>query len=159
MKPRLSLLALNDASFKLSNKSIKFNPIIKNIKIKYLGEIIMNNMTVIGIVAILLLAGIGVYSSITNEPQMEKSDESKTQTVVIKEKNSDINLEHEKEADLLMTSLELADYLGITIEELNSIGPDTGNNSLELPYMTIDNTIYYSRPAIDVWLLQGVAPN
>lgn len=118
----------------------------------------MNNMTVIGIVAILLLAGIGVYSSITNEPQMEKSDELKTQTVIIKEKNSDINLEHEKEADLLMTSLELADYLGITIEELNSIGPDTGNN-LELPYMKIDNTVYYSRPAIDVWLLQGVTPN
>lgn len=119
----------------------------------------MNNMTVIGIVVILLLGGIGIYSSFTNEPQMEKSDESKTQTVIIKEKNSDINLEHEKEADLLMTSLELADYLGITIEELNSIGPDTGNNSLELPYMTIDNTVYYSRPAIDVWLLQGVAPN
>lgn len=118
----------------------------------------MNNMTVIGFVAILLLGGVGVYSILTNEPQMEKSNESKTQTVVIKEKNSDINLEHEKETDLLMTSLELADYLGITIEELNSIGPDSGNN-LELPYMTIDNMVYYSRPAIDVWLLKGVTPN
>ena len=118
----------------------------------------MNNMTVIGFVAILLLGGVGVYSIFTNEPVMEKSNESKTQTVVIKEKNSDINLEHEKETDLLMTSLELADYLGITIEELNSIGPDSGKN-LELPYMTIDNTVYYSRPAIDVWLLKGVTSN
>lgn len=44
----------------------------------------------------------------------------------------------EIEHSLLMTSTELADYLGISIEQHDSIGPESDNN-LELPFMTIEN--------------------
>ena len=56
----------------------------------------------------------------------------------------------------LLTPSELADYLGLSIEEVQKLGPIfaiEGIQSSELPYMKIGNKYYYSKVAIDKWLL------
>lgn len=54
----------------------------------------------------------------------------------------------------LMTTKEVADYLGIDQEEMVKLGPvgGEGYSSSILPYVKIGNKVYYSKFAIDMWL-------
>ncbi len=54
----------------------------------------------------------------------------------------------------LMTTKEVADYLGIDQEEMYKLGPvgGEGYSSSILPYVKIGNKVYYSKFAIDMWL-------
>lgn len=119
----------------------------------------MNKLTVAGIIAILLLAGLGVTLSFMNESNDSETNVIKEQVAEL-EASAKEPMPKKKETnhDLLMDSEELADYLGITLDELNSTDP-YDKNTLQIPHMTIDNTIYYSRPAVDKWLLQGFETN
>ena len=64
-----------------------------------------------------------------------------------------INNEVEREKQLL-TSEELALYLGISVEEVMKLGPITNGPYTEskLPYIKIGLSIYYPKQAIDEWL-------
>ncbi|WP_394190862.1 helix-turn-helix domain-containing protein [Paenisporosarcina quisquiliarum] len=57
----------------------------------------------------------------------------------------------------LMTTKEVANYLGIDQEEMVKLGPvgGEGYSSSILPYVKIGNKVYYSRLAIDMWLQNG----
>ena len=54
----------------------------------------------------------------------------------------------------LMTTKEVANYLGIDQEEMVKLGPigGEGYSSSILPYVKIGNKVYYSKFAIDMWL-------
>ncbi|CEG27175.1 helix-turn-helix domain-containing protein [Bacillus sp. B-jedd] len=56
----------------------------------------------------------------------------------------------------LLTQSEVADYLGISIEEVQKLTkiPDGENSYIsEIPHIEIQNIEYYPRNAIDKWLL------
>ncbi|MBU0903658.1 MAG: helix-turn-helix domain-containing protein [Firmicutes bacterium] len=57
----------------------------------------------------------------------------------------------------LMTTKEVANYLGIDQEEMVKLGPvgGEGYTSSILPYVKIGNKVYYSKLAIDMWLQRG----
>lgn len=57
----------------------------------------------------------------------------------------------------LMTTNDVADYLGIDREEMYKLGPvgGEGYSSSVLPYVKIGNKVYYSKLAIDMWLQHG----
>ncbi len=57
----------------------------------------------------------------------------------------------------LMTTKEVANYLGIDQEEMYKLGPigGEGYSSSILPYVKIGNKVYYSKFAIDMWLQKG----
>ncbi len=74
----------------------------------------------------------------------------------VEEKNQTQQKTNEIAQNQLLTSLELADYLGLSIEEIQKLGPiSAGEGQLrsELPYMKIGNKYYFSKVAIDKWLL------
>ncbi|WP_232700083.1 helix-turn-helix domain-containing protein [Brevibacillus daliensis] len=55
----------------------------------------------------------------------------------------------------LLTQSELADYLGISIEEVQKLNRfDNGTNSYRslLPHIKIENAVYYPKVAIDKWI-------
>ena len=64
-----------------------------------------------------------------------------------------INNEVEREKQLL-TSEELALYLGISVEEVMKLGPITNGPYTEskMPYIKIGVNIYYPMQVIDEWL-------
>ena len=64
-----------------------------------------------------------------------------------------INNEVEREKQLLTTE-ELALYLGISVEEVMKLGPITNGPYTEsqIPYIKIGLSIYYPKQAIDEWL-------
>jgi len=64
-----------------------------------------------------------------------------------------INNEVEREKQLL-TSEELAAYLGISVEEVMKLGPITNGSYTEsqMPYIKIGLSIYYPKQAVDEWL-------
>ena len=56
----------------------------------------------------------------------------------------------------LLTQSEVAEYLGINIEEIKKLTkiPDGQNSYIsEIPHMEIGNIVYYPKKAIDRWLL------
>lgn len=56
----------------------------------------------------------------------------------------------------LLTQSEIADYLGISIIEVQKLTeiPDGQNSYIsEIPHIKIENTVYYPKKAIDRWLL------
>jgi predicted DNA-binding transcriptional regulator AlpA len=55
----------------------------------------------------------------------------------------------------LLTEPQLADYLGISDDEVKKLGPTPEGDGVTtsiLPYIQIGNKIYFSKPAIDKWL-------
>jgi hypothetical protein len=80
----------------------------------------------------------------------------------VEEKNQTQQQTKEIAQNQLLTSLELADYLGLSIEEIQKLGPiPAGEGQLrsELPYMKIGNKYYFSKVAIDKWLLKTDSVN
>jgi hypothetical protein len=58
----------------------------------------------------------------------------------------------------LLTQSDLADYLGLSLKEVLKLGPTPngpGSFTTEIPYIQIENTIYYSKTAVDKWLLNN----
>ena len=58
----------------------------------------------------------------------------------------------------LFTESELATYLGLSLDEVKKLGPisDTsGEITSVLPYLKIGNNVYYSRAAVDKWLINN----
>lgn len=56
----------------------------------------------------------------------------------------------------LFTQTEVSDFLGITIEEIQKLTKvQDGSNGYtsEIPFIEIDNVVYYPKKAIDEWLL------
>lgn len=57
----------------------------------------------------------------------------------------------------LLTQAEVADYLGLSIEEVRKITEiPNGENSYtsEIPHIKIEDKIYYPQNAIDKWMLE-----
>ena len=101
-----------------------------------------NNFIAISIVSLgicilvgswLIADGLRVVNEPIQTPTIEQVDFSQTQ---------------------LMTTNEVADYLGIDQEEMVKLGPvgGEGYSSSILPYVKIGNKVYYSKSAIDMWL-------
>ncbi|MED2971767.1 MULTISPECIES: helix-turn-helix domain-containing protein [unclassified Fictibacillus] len=55
----------------------------------------------------------------------------------------------------LLTQSELAEYLGLTAEEVKKLGPqlDSGDDlESELPFIKVGSTVYFPKKAVDKWL-------
>jgi hypothetical protein len=59
----------------------------------------------------------------------------------------------------LLTQSELAEYLGLSIEEVRKLGPVQYGHDIQsmLPYIKIGDTIYFSKEAVDKWLRNNEA--
>jgi hypothetical protein len=71
----------------------------------------------------------------------------------------DVKEEKERVEKQLLTQAELAEYLGITEEEMFMMLPRTSDNvtSSSIPYVQIGTTYYFPKKAIDAWLLKTEA--
>ncbi|MEH7108725.1 MULTISPECIES: helix-turn-helix domain-containing protein [Bacillaceae] len=55
----------------------------------------------------------------------------------------------------LLTQSELAKYLGLSVKEIQKLGPVSNTEGVitsEIPYIKIGHRYYYSKSAIDRWL-------
>ncbi|HJV16812.1 MAG TPA: helix-turn-helix domain-containing protein [Bacillales bacterium] len=71
-----------------------------------------------------------------------------------------INVNQPSSQSVLLTQSELASYLGLSIEEVNKLGPtkeEEGSFTSVLPYLKIGNKVYFSKVAVDKWLTNNVA--
>ena len=61
-----------------------------------------------------------------------------------------------EEVKKLLTQEELASYLGLSVEESKKLGPVGGppTSTSVLPYIKIVDKVYYSKDAIDKWLVE-----
>lgn len=69
--------------------------------------------------------------------------------------NNSIELINQTPEKQLLTQAEVADYLGITIEEVQKLTkiPDGDNSyTTEIPFIEIESIVYYPKKAIDEWL-------
>jgi hypothetical protein len=74
----------------------------------------------------------------------------------LKESNKPINSIKQAAQHQLLTQAEVADYLGISkdeVQKLTSIPEGDGIEKSELPYIKIENNYYYPKTGIDKWLL------
>lgn len=57
----------------------------------------------------------------------------------------------------LLSYHELANYLGISVEEASKLGPNYSTIKREsvIPYIEIQAQVYFSRAAVDNWLQSG----
>ncbi|MEH7097990.1 helix-turn-helix domain-containing protein [Neobacillus vireti] len=58
----------------------------------------------------------------------------------------------------LFTEPELASYLGLSLDEVKKLGPisdSQGGIEGVLPYLIVGGKVYYSKAAIDKWLLNN----
>ena len=58
----------------------------------------------------------------------------------------------------LFTESELATYLGLSLDEVKKLGPISnpqGGFEGVLPYLVIGNKVYYSKAAVDKWLINN----
>ena len=75
-----------------------------------------------------MLTLVGVYSIVNSSNANSNDSQLTMREQVAAISQEPLSNHQETEHSLLMTSTELADFLGISIEELNSIGPDSDNN-------------------------------
>jgi hypothetical protein len=71
--------------------------------------------------------------------------------------NSEAQKENDTESTqkkLLLSQSELADYLGLTEEEIQMFVSEDVTKSL-IPYIKVGNEFYYSVKAIDKWLVEA----
>lgn len=68
---------------------------------------------------------------------------------------NEVKITNQQTQQQLLTQPELADYLGLSVEEIQKLGPvfaGEGVTTSEIPYIKIRNKFYYSKIAIDKWL-------
>ena len=81
---------------------------------------------------------------------MDNKDVYPSQTV---QEENDVKEEEKK----LLTQKELASYLGLSVEESKKLGPVGGTHTSTsvLPNIKIGDKVYYSKDAIDKWLVEN----
>ena len=110
-----------------------------------------NNLIAISVfsLAISIVVGSWLISNGLSADTLKQANQ-----IELKEKN----VEDDKKK--LFTQEELAWYLGLSIEESRRLGPigEGGTQTSILPFIKIGEKVYYSKEAIDQWLIEdGVA--